>query len=1025
MAMTHDYLDFLNQRVDIAPANSQEELQAAETIATLMSQHDVEPSIEEFDAPVVSGMGATVLSIVVFLGVLVSGFDVLALSVVGFVLAAIPAILAALRMFGIEPSFSFGPQARSQNVVAVHRATGPLVTKGSRRIVVVAHYDTPRENFLYTSPVAPYVPILERASRPCSYVSAVCALVQVMVFIPSVARIVVWIVGVVAAVPGVLVAAGSIHERFSSCTLGANDNKSGVAALLGVMENVRPSGLVPTPREPEQSRDLDEVDELEEAPAPEEEPVPAEPAAAPTEVPVSAPAAEAPARMSVAEVREEAPAADDVRGGSEPVTAPEDLAVPEDDLAQEGPAPVFETAPIEAAPIEAAAEDFASPEPVAEETPAPVPMPEPQPEPELEPRPETLTTFEPEPQTTTVSAYEPQPEPEPQPLEVVGTRHGEDVLRELQILPDSCVIEYYVPEPQPAPAASEPARTVSLPIAKPAPRAWETVTPESLGAEVPAPGKGEDEGESPFDGILESLKSFVHSIVERVREFLSSHGHDDGNGSSDQAGASARALTDGGDASSSEAASDHEATAPEPATDTEQTAATQPAPVEPLSEVEPVPVEDTAPAPVPAAPASDPAAERISHGTSDLGAARPQEQRDEASSTAPMAAAPTPSPTEVDGTLSMEPVAPAPRVSGEDLMSTGRFSIVMDNEARGVGPKDSSGLTAMDESTLDIDQPAPVRKRPAAPDDPEWGKASFRPSVSSVARRASLFDLPDPRDSESDPLGDPSATRVATRRTPSASAQDASQRSSAVQAPKTATSAVASPQPIETLSSEHSRDHKAAGGFMDRLRGALSGKQGGSDGWLGSDDQDDNTWRGGAAMRSDLRMVGEEGGAPTEEDLREAALRLGDDALVAHDIWFVALGGSSLDHAGMRSFLSKHRSEIRGSFVINLDCVGAGDLTLLTHEGRDVKRRGDRRLGRIVNNVARDFHIEMGQRDYSWTSTDAWVAMRSSMRALTIMGVDENGLPALSHTPMDVPENVSGDQTALVTELVTEAIRRS
>lgn len=997
MAMTHDYLDFLNQRVDIAPANSQEELQAAETIATLMSQHDVEPSIEEFDAPVVSGMGAAVLSIVVFLGVLVSGFGVIALSIVGFVLAAIPAILAVLRMFGIEPSFSFGPQARSQNVVAVHRATGPLVTKGSRRIVVVAHYDTPRENFLYTSPVAPYVPILERASRPCSYVSAVCALVQVMVFIPSVARVVVWIVGIVAAVPGVLVAAGSIHEHFSSCTLGANDNKSGVAALLGVMENVRPSGLVPTPREPEQSRDLDEVDELEEAPAPEEEPaaegepVPAETAAAPAaEVPVSASAAETPARMSVAEVREGAPAADDVRGGSEPVTAPEDLAVPEDGLVQEGPATVFE-----AAPIESAAEDFASPEPVAEETPAPVPMPE------------------------------PQPEPEPQPLEVVGTRHGEDVLRELQILPDSCVIEYYVPGPQPAPAASEPARTVSLPIAKPAPRAWETVTPESLGAEVPAPGKGEDEGESPFDGILERLKIFVHSIVERVREFLSSHGHDDGNGASDQGGASARALTDGGDASSSEAAHDPEPTAPEPVTDTEQTAATQPAPVEPLSEVEPVPVEDTAPAPVPAAPASDPAAERISQGTSDLGAARPQEQRDEASSTAPMAAAAAPSPAEADGTLSMEPVTSAPRVSGEDLMSTGRFSIVMDNEARGVGPKDSSGLTAMDESTLDIDRPVPVRKRPAAPDDPEWGKASFRPSVSSVARRASLFDLPDPRDSESDPLGDPSATRVATRRTPSASAQDESQRSSAVQAPKAATSAVSSPQPIETLSSEHNRDHKAAGGFMDRLRGAFSGKQDGSDGWLGSDDQDDDTWRGGAAMRSDLRMVGEEGGAPTEEDLREAALRLGDDALVAHDIWFVALGGSSLDHAGMRSFLSKHRSEIRGSFVINLDCVGAGDLTLLTHEGRNVKRRGDRRLGRIINNVARDFHIEMGQRDYSWTSTDAWVAMRSSMRALTIMGVDENGLPALSHTPMDVPENVSGDQTALVTELVTEAIRRS
>ena len=36
MAMTHDYLDQLDQNVGIAPANSQEELQAAQTIADLM-----------------------------------------------------------------------------------------------------------------------------------------------------------------------------------------------------------------------------------------------------------------------------------------------------------------------------------------------------------------------------------------------------------------------------------------------------------------------------------------------------------------------------------------------------------------------------------------------------------------------------------------------------------------------------------------------------------------------------------------------------------------------------------------------------------------------------------------------------------------------------------------------------------------------------------------------------------------------------------------------------------------------------
>ena len=40
MAMTHDYLDQLDQNVGIAPANSQEEYQAAQTIADLQKAVD-------------------------------------------------------------------------------------------------------------------------------------------------------------------------------------------------------------------------------------------------------------------------------------------------------------------------------------------------------------------------------------------------------------------------------------------------------------------------------------------------------------------------------------------------------------------------------------------------------------------------------------------------------------------------------------------------------------------------------------------------------------------------------------------------------------------------------------------------------------------------------------------------------------------------------------------------------------------------------------------------------------------------
>lgn len=720
MSMTHDYLDYLNEKVGISPANSQEELQAAQVISNLMGQHEVELGMEEFEAPALAGSGVVVLGIVMFLGVLVSGFGIVALSLLGFVLAAIPAALGLMRLFGHEVSLTLGPTAQSQNVVAVHRACGPLVAKGNRTIVVVAHYDSPRENFLLTTPIAPYIPLISKLTVPCRYVAAVCALLQVMGFIPAAARIVIWLVGIVATLPALVLAVGAIAERVSSCTFGANDNKSGVAALLGVLENVRPSGLVPRERPVVTEESLDET-------------------------------------------------------GSDEVAEDDD--------------PTASTEP------------------------------------------------------TVVSTVRRE--------EVLGVRHGEEALRSLGVLPETCEIEYVS---VPAVAAAE-----------------EPVAEET--AELVVEDAPEDEQVSD----------------EEVERILASDLSEE----------------------------------PEPADDAE---ATQ-----------------------------------------------------------------------------------------ENLMSTSRFSLVMDDGSRGIGPKDTSGLTN-ETDTFDPDetQPAPAAPRPEAPSDPEWGKSSYRPKLSSVARRASLFDLPDPSENEVDPLSiDPNATRV---------------RPSQVRrpAPQEEPEPVAAPEPIETLSDSFSGEKSKKNpfsGLLGRLRKQVipEGDDAHAD---DANDADDGVWRGGAATRSGLRLV-EEDEAPSEEELREAALSLGDDALVSHDIWFVALGGSSLDHAGMRAFLAEHRSEVRGCFVINLDCVGAGNLTILKNEGLELGRRADRRIARLLTGAAQDLHVELDQKPCDWQSTDATPAMRASLRSLTLRGLDENGLPALSHTAADVAENVSGDQVTKVTEIVTEMIRRS
>lgn len=162
-----------------------------------------------------------------------------------------------------------------------------------------------------------------------------------------------------------------------------------------------------------------------------------------------------------------------------------------------------------------------------------------------------------------------------------------------------------------------------------------------------------------------------------------------------------------------------------------------------------------------------------------------------------------------------------------------------------------------------------------------------------------------------------------------------------------------------------------------------------------------------------------------EEIVDEDALRFGDDDLIAHDIWFVGTGASTLDHGGIRAFLEEHRKDIRGAFLVNLDSIGAGNLTLLTREGTGAKRRADRRMGRMLTSIADALQIELGRADYSWATTDATPAMQRSVRVSTLMGMSADGVAANSHTADDEPEYLDDHQIETVADIVAELIRRA
>lgn len=488
-----------------------------------------------------------------------------------------------------------------------------------------------------------------------------------------------------------------------------------------------------------------------------------------------------------------------------------------------------------------------------------------------------------------------------------------------------------------------------------------------------------------------------------------------------------------------------------------------------------------------------------------------------------------------DATRPIPVVDDTPRIDAAEVsLDPATLNQLEDGESVSEGPtveNDQSGITNMaEESDEDaVEATRPERPRPSAVEDPEWGHSTYvpkaHPAAGNVARRAALFDLPDPLAKENDPFAPPAeaapaATYVAPATVRLDDDADATQFVPANQsaAPQIADDIQVLSAPVENHQ-EHAIQKKRFGGLFGKKRRQ---QQESMSEWLGVDEDydakasgegigswdnfnDDNLehhgggYKGGAALNVNLRGlkdkisslrpgdVAEEAEQPSNEEaplddaagldvipgenpvaeasrepenaddsyepeaydpeapmpevpaetieainetnvdrkLRDAILAMSDDDLRAHDIWFVATGASAFGHAGIKDFIAKNRKSLRGAFVINLECVGAGDLTLLTNEGLGAPRRADRRLARLISSVASDLHLDLGQLSRTWADTEATPLMRSHLRAVTLMGLGDNELPAFAHTADDVPENVNPEQVENVCALIMETIRRS
>lgn len=1029
MANTQNYINHLLQNTGITPACSEEERLAAEDIAQIFRNHGFDPEVQEFNAPAPSRMAFAVTGILAFAGALLMGIGG-GIGLVGTLLAIVGAVLYVLERTGRPVISRLGKTGVSQNVIAYHKASGPLASPRNRPVVVVAHYDSPRAELLAREPYAPYRALIAKLLPIATIAPAAIAILRILP-LPGALKVLLWIVAILASLVALANAANIISNRFVlPYTSGSVCNKSSVAAMLGVMDNVAPyQGENEFPDDipfdtyfGEQKRRAEEMARAA-----------AEYAAAQQQndygntIEYEEPAyTEDEYGQPVAPEGEQGEAFDEQIDGFEGASADETL--------------IGVIAP------ESQVQDIPAEEPVADESAA-----------ESAEEPAAAEQAEPEPKLYRNAAG--------------NIRFGSDAIRALGMLPESCTLDYeegeeptFEPAPQPDPVvAAQPDEANAIETEADT----ETAIDSAAGLDVmaPAPAPEElDNTEDDYDAYPQHVS--YESDTDFSAELPVTTPHADIASAFSSIGASAshffkgafekgKKLVDDFEEKRAAAreAAEREAAAQQQAAEAERERAAQEFEQNDAEQQVSVDVADAttsfeAPQPSPADVAGETATfetQQPVDSTVSFDATMTFEKQGTAIAeplSAPVEDEPAAPDTVEDQSVAEqvaadsseqepEPVAPeAPQADESRPYSTQIFTMPAPSDPGAtVANAAPSQAETVDALMAQISSQASPRPNMNVPDPasapapmPSASPLASVPDPSmpsmqqaNVASRTSLFDLPDPSAQVNDPF---------------ATAQGPEPTSAPVVPPMPVSSDV---QPLETISAPAAPAAKpqkrGLGGLFGRKK---KNEQDSMSDWLGVEDDydakksgrgigswdnfedDDDGWKGGATSSD----------GASAEDMLAAVASMGDDELLGHDIWFVATGASDCDGAGMKAFLAAHRDKLRGVFFINLESIGAGRLSVVTVEGEQQLLKGDRRIMNLVNKVCKSFHVDCGAFEMPYAKTDAYAALEASRRALTIAGVDGPRL-ACAHTEDDLPYNVNPTNIATVSEVVTEVIRRS
>ena len=140
------------------------------------------------------------------------------------------------------------------------------------------------------------------------------------------------------------------------------------------------------------------------------------------------------------------------------------------------------------------------------------------------------------------------------------------------------------------------------------------------------------------------------------------------------------------------------------------------------------------------------------------------------------------------------------------------------------------------------------------------------------------------------------------------------------------------------------------------------------------------------------------------------------------EVWFVALGSELAQNSGMRAFLEAHQSELRGAFIVDIDAIGVGDLTMIEREGFLKPSKASSRMKRYIRKASQATGIKVASGALLGDESAASYAAKHGCQVTHLVGM-EGGKPALYGQQDDIVENIDEKKLASNVDFLMELLK--